>query len=129
MKQPRRASQVLLLLGLAVPALFARKAQPVLDWKTAVLWASPDPCYDFLGFSRGSFVILDEDIVYHVSHRTPIGHKPNVTEGSAVKYAMPESDFYLQDEDGRVFKLTVVKKESIPNALERLKNGQQLCRP
>ena len=129
MRQPGRGSQVSLLIVLAVSALFARKTQPVLDWKDGILWASPDPCYDFLTFNRESFLIIGDDVVYHVSRRTPIGRKPNVTEGSAVKYSMPDNDFYLQDDDGRVFKLTVVKKGSIPNAQERLKSGQPPCQP
>lgn len=129
MKQLSKASLTVLVALMAVPVLSAKKAQPVLDWKTGVLWAYPDPCYDFLTFDRESFLIISKDIVYHVSHRTPIRRKPNVTEGGTVKYSMPDADFYLQDEDGRVFKLSVVKKESIPNAQERLKNGEPPCRP
>ncbi|GEM_PF-3356727 len=44
-------------------------------------------------------------------------------------YATAQGDFFLQDEDGRVFKLSVVKKELDPNAQERLKTGRRPCQP
>jgi hypothetical protein len=39
-----------------------------------------------------------------------------------MRYAMALGDFYLQDENGRVFKLAVVKTELDPTARERLKS-------
>lgn len=125
---PKRALLILLAVILTA-ALSAKKAQPVLEWKDGILWASPDPCNDFSGFNKESFLIIGDDILYHVSRRTPLGRKPNVTEHSPVKYTMADGEFYLQDEDGRVFKLSVVKKELIPKAEERLKNGQPPCLP
>ena len=109
--------------------LFARKAQPVLDWKTGILWASPDPCNDTSPFYKETFLIVRDDIVYHLAHSVLIGRKPNVTERGTVKFDMALGDFYLQDEDGRVFKLAVVKKELDPNAQEHLKSGKPPCQP
>jgi hypothetical protein len=79
------------------------------------------------GANRESFLIIGGDIVYHQSHNIPIGHKPNITERGPVKYAIAQGDPYLQDEDGRVFKLSVVKKDLNPDAQQRLKNGQRPC--
>ena len=119
-----------ILCTLAVSVSFAKKAQPVLDWKTGILWQSPDPCNYYEGvLDKESFLIIGDDLVYHVSHNFLIGHRPNVTEREPVKYAMDRGYFYLQDEDGRVFKLSVVKKELDPKAQERLKNGQRPCQP
>ena len=106
----------------------AKKATRSLDWKAGILWASPDPCNRSSGAASESFLIIGDDIVFHVSHRAPIGHKPNVTERGQVKYAMDRGDFYLQDEDGRVFKLSLLKKELDPDAQKRLRSGQRPCR-
>jgi hypothetical protein len=113
---------------LVAPVVSAKKAPPVLEWRDGILWASPDPCLEYSGFNRQTFLIIGGDIVYHVSHN-PIRHKPNVTEHAVVKYAMAEGDFYLQDEDGRVSKLSVVSKETIPDAHRRFANGEPTCQP
>jgi len=58
----RRRLVLLLASALALPALSAKKAQPVLEWKSGILWASPDPCYDDEGvFSRESFLIVADE--------------------------------------------------------------------
>lgn len=112
----------------AVSTVAAKKSQTVLEWKTGVLWGPPDPCSDSWDLYKKSLLIVGDDLVYHVT-RAPIGRKANVTEGSAVKYTMADGDFYLQDEDGRVFKLTLVKKEPDPKAQERAKSGKRPCQP
>ena len=123
----RLAAVILCMLAVSVSS--AKKAQPVLDWKTGILWQSPDPCNYYEGaFEKESFLIIGDDLVYHVS-RGFFGHKPNVTEREPVQYAIAGGYFYLQDEDGRVFKLSIVKKELDPKAQERLKNGQRPCQP
>ena len=128
-RKPRRSSVLLLLLVLAVPDLFAKKSQPVLEWKTGILWASPDPCLDSdILFNRETYLIIADDVVYHVRLGL-MGHKPLVTERGAVKYATAQGDFFLQDDDGRVFKLSVMKKELDPGALDRMNNGKRPCQP
>lgn len=126
----RRRTPLILLAGLlAVSLASAKKAQPALEWKTGFLWESPDGCDDTIPVWKQTFLILAEDnTLYHVAH-TPIRHKPNVTERSMVLYALIQGDFYLQDDDGRVFKLAVVKKEQDPKAQELLKSGRQPCQP
>lgn len=46
-----------------------------------------------------------------------------------MQYALADGDFYLQDEDGRVFKLAIVKQEADLKAEERIKSGKQPCQP
>ena len=126
---PPRSSLLFLILILTAPSLFAKKSQPVLEWKTGILWASPDLCLDSdILFNRETYLIIAEDIVYHVRLGL-ISHKPLVTERGAVKYATAQGDFYLQDDDGRVFKLSVVKKELDPGALDRMNSGKRPCQP
>ena len=125
----RRRLLILLVSVLPVPVLSAKKAQPVLDWKTGILWESPDACSDGALVWKETFLILADDIKYHVAHSILVGRKPNVTEGSMVQYAIAQGSFYLQDEDGRVFKLVLVKKEQDPTAQELLKSGKQPCQP
>ena len=120
---------ILLVSVLGVSIGSAEKAQPVvLDWKTGVLWESPDACNTTSPIWKQTFLILADDTLYHVAH-TPIRRKPNVTEGKPVKYDIAQGDFYLQDEDGRVFKLSIVKTEEDPTAQQRLKSGKQQCQP
>lgn len=127
---PLRRTFLIGLVGvLAVPVLSAKKAQTALEWKTGFLWESPDACIDTWSLYRETFLIVDDDTLYHVSHRPSISHKPNVMERSTVQYAIADGDFYLQDEDGRVFKLAVVKKEVDPKAQERIQSGKQPCQP
>lgn len=122
-------SRILLVSVLAVVAASAKKEQPVLEWKTGILWASPDLCNDDTPFYKETFLIVGDNLLYHVAH-TAIRHKPNVTELSTVKFARIQSDFYLQDEDGHVFKLSLVKKEPLdPASEERLKSRKRPCQP
>ena len=125
-KPLRRIS--LTLLWLTVSVASAKKAQPVLEWRTGILWESPDACNETSPVWKDTYLIVDADILYHVAH-LPLRRKPNVTERSTVKYALAQGGFYLQDEDGRVFKLSVVKTEQDPNAPERLKRHKQPCQP
>jgi hypothetical protein len=47
----------------------------------------------------------------------PVGrHKPNVTVNGPVKYAFEKGKFYIQDEDGKEFSMTVLSK-TIPVAV------------
>lgn len=78
--QLRRTSLILLVGVMALPVLSAKKAQTALEWKTGFLWESPDACIDIWGVYRESFLIVGDDTLFHVSHRTPIRHKPNVKE-------------------------------------------------
>jgi hypothetical protein len=126
--QLARPSLVSLAILLAVSVSSAKKAQPVLNWKTGVLWESPDACNETSPIWKETFLILADDTLYHVAH-IPIRNKPNVTEGKPVKYDIAQGEFYLQDEDGRVFKLAVVKKELDPTAQERLTSGKHPCQP
>jgi hypothetical protein len=119
---------ILPLLLLAGSDFAARKEKPVFDWKTGVLWASTDPCIQNSGINRESFLIIGDDIVFHVSHGIRIRHKPNVTERGQVKYAMGRGDFYLEDEDGQVFKLNLLKKVLDPDAGKRFQSGERPCR-
>ena len=114
---------------MAVSLSSAKKTQPVLEWKDGIFWESPDPCLDSWDLFKKTYLIIGDGVVYHVSHRPPIGHKPNLTERSPVKYTMADGDFYLQDEDGRVFKLAVLKKELDPKVDEKLKSGKAPCEP
>jgi hypothetical protein len=129
MHPPTRICRTILpLILLGGANLVAKKERQVFDWKTGVLWAAPDPCFQNSGINRESFLIIGNDIVFHVSHGIRIRHKPNVTERGQIKYVMDRGDFYLQDEDGRVFKLNLLKKELDPDAGKRLQNGERPCR-
>ena len=122
-------SRIVLISVLAVAALSAKKAQPVLEWQTGFLWASPDPCNETSPFYKETLLIVSEDLLYHVAH-TPIRRHLNVTERGLVKFAMIQGDFFLQEDDGRVSKLSLVKKELLdPVARERLKNKKEPCQP
>ena len=125
----RRTFLIALTAVLALPLVSAKKAQTALEWKTGFLWESPDACIDTWSLYRETFLIVGEDTLYHVSHRPPIVHKPNVTERSSVQYALADGDFYLQDEEGRVFKLAIVKQEMDSQAQERIKSGKLPCQP
>ena len=126
MMKPGRA---LLAILLAVSVLSAKKTHPQLNWKTGILWESPDACIDNAVVWKETFLILSEDTLYHVAHSVVLSRKLNVTEGQPVKYAVAQGDFYLQDEDERVFKLAVLKKELDPAAREKFKSGKQPCQP
>ena len=128
-RQVRNAALVLAVSFLGVPLAPAKKAQTVLDWKTGVLWEMPDPCNETSPLWKDTFLILGDDTLYHVARSNFVRHKPNIHEGSAVTYTIAEGEFYLQDEDGRVFKLAVVKKEQDPTAQEQLKRGKKPCQP
>jgi hypothetical protein len=93
-----------------------------------ILWESPDACNTTSPVWKETFLVLDGDTLYHVAH-TPLLHKPNVTEGKPVRYDVAQGDFYLEDEDGKVFKLSIVKKEEDPTAQDRFKRGKQQCQP
>jgi len=127
--QLRRTSLILLLGLLAVSLSSAKKTQPVLEWKTGILWELPDPCNETSPVWKETFLILGDDTLYHVARSSLVGRKPNVTEGQPVQYTIAQGDFYLQDDDGRVFKLAVVKKELDSNAQEQLKRGKRPCQP
>jgi hypothetical protein len=127
--QLRRAPLTALLCFSAISLLSAKKEQPVLEWKNGILWEAPDGCNDASPIWNETFLILGDDTLYHLAHSTLIGRKPNVTEGAAVQYAVAQGEFYLQDDDGRVFKLSVVKKEVDPKAQQRLKSGKLPCQP
>ena len=105
-----RISLILLVGFLCASASSTKKAQwlRLLDW------------------NKQTFLFLGDDIISHVA-RTAVSHKPNITEGQSVRYALAVSDFYLQDENGRVFKFAVVKTELDPTARERLKSGIRPC--
>ena len=122
-------AQLFLIILLAGSASAAKKPQPALDWKPGILWESPNACDETSPVYMDTFLILGDDTIYHLAHNNLIGRKPNVTERSAIMYAIDQGRFYLQDADGRVFKLSVVKKELDPQAQERLKNGKQPCQP
>ena len=125
----RQTPLVLLVSVLAVSVLTAKKAQPViLDWKMGILWESPDACNETSPIWKATFLILADDTLYHVVY-TPILHKPNVTERMSVRYVIANGDFYLEDQDGRIFKLSIVKNEQDPTAQERFKSGRQQCQP
>jgi hypothetical protein len=122
-------SRVLLIGVLTLSAASAKKAEPVLEWKTGIFWASPDLCNEISPFYKETFLIVGDNLLYHVAH-TPIRRKPNLTELTAVKFAMIQGDFYLQDDDGRVFKLSLVMKEPLdPASEERLKSRKRPCQP
>jgi len=59
---------------------------------------------------------------------TSLLHKPKVTERKPVRYIISDQDFYMEDEDRKIFKLSV-KKEQNPTAAERFKSGNQQCQP
>jgi len=125
----RRFPLFILAGVLTALTLSAKKAQIVLDWKPGILWETPDACNEKSPVWKETFIVLAEDnTVYHLAH-TPLRRKPNVTEGKPVRWDVEEGDFYLEDEDGRVFKMGIVKKEMDPNAAERFKNGKQPCQP
>jgi hypothetical protein len=125
----RQTSLILLASLMAASVSSAKKAQPVvLNWKMGILWESPDPCNDTSPIWKETFLILADDTLYHLAH-TPVLHKPNVTEGKPVSYDIAQGDFYLEDDDGRVFKLSIVKKELDPTALERFNSGKLQCQP
>ena len=128
-EQLRRAALISLVSILGVSLSSAKKAQPVLEWKTGFLWEVPDPCNETSPLWKDTFLILGDDTLYHVARSNLVRHKPNIREGSTVMYTIAEGDFYLQDEDGRVFKLAVVKKEQDPTAQEQLKRGKKPCQP
>jgi hypothetical protein len=125
----RRAALILLVSILGVSLSSAKKAQPVLEWKMGILWETPDPCNETSPIWKDTFLILGDDTLYHVAKSNLGRHKPNIREGDPVMYTIAEGDFYLQDEDGRVFKLAVVKKEQDATAQERLKRGKKPCQP
>lgn len=126
----RRAALLLVAGLLSVSGLSAKKAPTVLEWKTGFVWESPDACIDTWGLNKETFLIIgDDDTLYHVSRSTLVSRKANVTERATVKYAIANGEFYLQDEGGRVFKLSIVKTEVDLNAAERLRNGKQPCQP
>ena len=127
--QIRRAALISLVGILSVSLSSAKKAQTVLEWKTGVLWEAPDPCNETSPLWKDTFLILGDDTLYHVARSNFVRHKPNIREGSTVMYTIAEGEFYLQDEDGRVFKLAVVKKEQDPTAQEQLKRGKKPCQP
>lgn len=127
--QVRRAALISLVGILSVSLASAKKAQTVLEWKTGVLWEAPDPCNETSPLWKDTFLILGDDTLYHVARSNFVRHKPNIREGSTVMYTIADGDFYLQDEDGRVFKLAVVKKEQDPTAQEQLKRGKKPCQP
>lgn len=127
--QLRRAALLLAVSIAGVSLSSAKKAQPVLDWKIGILWEAPDPCNDTAPIWKDTFLILGDDTLYHVAKSNLSRHKPNISEGGTVMYTIAQGDFYLQDEDGRVFKLAVVKKEQDPNAQEQLKRGKKPCQP
>src|SRR5215471_8606417 len=124
------ASRLILLASVfTVLIVSARKAHPViLDWKPAILWELPDACNVTAPIWKATFLILADDTLYHVEH-TPILRKPNVRERKPISYDIVEDGFYLKDDDGRVFKLSIVKTEVDPNALESFHKGKQPCQP
>jgi len=124
----RRSLLVVLLGTLSVPPAPARKARPVLDWKTGVLWETPDACNETSPVYKETFLILADDTLYHVAF-IPIRRKPNVTERREIKYDIIQGDLYLQDDDGHVFKLSIVKKEQDPAARQLLNSGKMPCQP
>ena len=127
--QARRAALISLVSILSVSLASAKKAQTVLEWKTGVLWEVPDPCNETSPLWKDTFLILGDDTLFHVARSNFVRHKPNIREGSTVMYTIADGEFYLQDEDGRVFKLAVVKKEQDPTAQEQLKRGKKPCQP
>lgn len=120
--------RLLLVSILAVSALSAKKEQPVLDWKNGILWETPDACNEKSASWKATFLILADDTLYHVAY-TAVLHKPNVTEGNPVRWDIEQGDFFLEDEDGRVFKMAIVKKEVDPAAQARFKSGKLACQP
>ena len=128
-RQVRSATLVLAVSFLGVSLASAKKAQTVLEWKAGVLWEVPDPCNETSPLWKDTFLILGDDTLYHVARSNFVRHKPNIREGNTVMYTIAEGDFYLQDEDGRVFKLAIVKKEQDPTAQEQLKRGKKPCQP
>lgn len=57
--------------------------------------------------------IRGEDFEYMVS--MPVRKRmPNVTVHGKVKYRMENGDFYLLDDDGKEFKLIVLRKSALP---------------
>ena len=119
---------ILSVSALAVSALSAKKTPIVLDWKTGILWELPDACNTTAPIWKETFLILADDTLYHVEH-TPILRKPNVTEGKPVSYDIAQDGFYLKDDDGRVFKLSIVRTEIDPTAFARFHKGKQPCQP
>jgi hypothetical protein len=125
-----RISLILLVGFLCASASSTKKTQwlRLLDWKTGILWESPNACDETSRIYKQTFLILGDDLIYHVAHIAVL-HKPNITEGQSVRYAVVLGDFYLQDESGRVFKLVLVKSELDPTAKERFKSGKRPCQP
>jgi hypothetical protein len=124
----------LLTIVLATSAtLFAAKAQR--DWKVGTLletdhvrepqqpastnvYVSPSP-YPNLNFNRvpttwQGFRI--EGNGYRLLVMCPVrrNHTPNVTVNGPLKYSMDKGKFYLLDEDGKEWEMTVLEKALIP---------------
>jgi hypothetical protein len=112
-------------------AVTAFAAKPMRDWKTGTLIESADEKevaganamqYGQMASARVAYstlrgyVIRGADMVWMVSLRIPPAStfrhpkQPNVTINGPVKYAFEKGKFYLQDEDGYEFELTVMKK-------------------
>ena len=123
-----RRTPLLLLLFILASSLSAKKAQVILDWKDGILWQTPDACNETSPAWKQTFLVLADDTVYHLAF-TPLLHKPALTEGKPIRYDIAQGDFYLEDEDGRVFKMAIVKKELDPTAQDRLKSGKPPCQP
>jgi hypothetical protein len=99
---------------LTLPVLAAKKPTPQRDWKTGILLATPDPGYSG-PLPQNTFLIRDGDILFHVQLSNGWSlRKPDVTERGPVKYTMEDGVFYLLDEDGREYKVSVKKKELRP---------------
>ena len=125
-----RISLILLVGFLCASASSTKKSEwlRLLDWKTGILWETPNACDETSRIYKQTFLILGDDIIYHVAHIAVL-HKPNIVEGQSVRYAVALGDFYLQDENGRVFKLAVVRAELDPTARDRLESGKRPCQP
>jgi hypothetical protein len=110
-----RISLILLVGFQCASASSTKKAQwlRLLDWKTGILWEAPNACDETSRIYKETFLILGDDIVYHVAHIAVL-HKPNITEGQSVRYTVALGGLYLQDENNRVFKLALVKSELDP---------------
>jgi len=72
--------------------------------------------------TRVGYVIQGEGMGYMVSLRvlpsTILRHtkRPSVTIHGPVKYCYEKGKFYLQDEEGQEFEMTVMRKEALPAA-------------
>ena len=128
-----RLSLVVLLL-LLLPGIVAAEKIPANAWQTGTLtdssesWHSRSVGYITGGQGYGVHggmvsreypivrYVIDSD-TYQYEAELALRHKrdnhPSVTVNGKIKFAIVNSDLYVQDEQGKEFKLTLVKKKTL----------------